>query len=497
MISAFFSGKIEAAPAKPLGKTVQNNNVNSPISVAPPSSTGKSTTTSSSEIVTPRTVSSSSAMPMAGAIAGGPPKIIEITKGQVAPTPIAIPDFGGDSEFAKKLTNVIKNDLTMCGRFRIIGPEAFIQTGAAALENIRFEDWRAINAQILVTGKVLEEGGKLKVEFRIFDVFKGTMMVGLSLNADEEKWRKLAHMVADAIFERVTGDAGLFDSQIVFIDERGFGKNKKKRLAVMDFDGHNPKMLTDGSNLVLTPRFSPSTHHIAYLAYKTTKENGTTAGVYLMDVQKHRTSHLSNFEGMTFAPRFSPDGSTVVMSLSKGGTTAIYTYNIHTQEKRQLTQHAQIDTSPCYSPDGKYILFTSDRDGGVEKLWMMHADGTNPRKISRGNGQYSQPVWSPRGDTLAFCKKQGGVLYLGVMDIDGDNERLLQSAYMIEGVSWSPNGRYILFTKETPLGGGRVKSKLYCTDLTGLLQVDLKTPNDASDPAWSPLLSSITVRGGP
>lgn len=422
------------------------------------------------------------------------PKVIEITKGNVAPTPIAIPEFGGDSEFSKKITDVIKNDLNMCGRFKIIGPESFIQDQHSVLENVRFADWRGINSQILVTGKVFEEGGKLKVEFRIFDVFKGTMMVGLSLNADEDKWRKLAHMVSDAIFERVTGDAGFFDSQIVFIDEKGSVKSRKKRLAVMDFDGHNPKMLTDGEHLVLTPRFSPSTHHIAYLAYRKEKK-GMSAGVYLMDVQKHTTKHLGDFQGMTFAPRFSPDGSTVVMSLSKGGTTAIYTYNIHTKEKHQLTQHAQIDTSPCYSPDGKYIVFTSDRGGGVEKIWMMNADGTGAHQISKGPGKYSQPVWSPRGDLITFSKREGGDFCLGVMDIDGANERLIDKAYMIEGVSWSPNGRYILYTKETHLGGGRVKSKLYCTDMTGLLRVDLKTPNDASDPTWSPLLSSITVRG--
>ncbi len=423
------------------------------------------------------------------------PKVIEITKGNVAPTPIAIPDFGGDSEFSKKITAVVKNDLTMCGRFRIIGPEAFIQDQHSVLENVRFADWRAINSQILVTGKVIEESGKLKVEFRIFDVFKGTMMVGLSLNADEDKWRKLAHMVADAIFERVTGDAGLFDSQIVFVDERGSGKSKKRRLAVMDFDGFNSKMLTDGDHLVLTPRFSPSTQHIAYLAYR--KEGkGMSAGVYLMDVRQHSTKHLGDFVGMTFAPRFSPDGSTVVMSLSKGGTTALYTYNISSKEKHQITPHAQIDTSPCYSPDGKFIVFTSDREGGMEKIWAMSADGSGAHKVSRGNGKYSQPVWSPRGDIIAFCKRENGVFYLGVMDIDGSNERLIDSAYLIEGVSWSPNGRYILYTKETHLGGGRVKSRLCCTDMTGLLKIDLKTPHDASDPTWSPLLSSISVRGG-
>lgn len=417
------------------------------------------------------------------------PDVIEITKGQVAPTPIAV-IMGGDSEFAQKLQEVVKNDLSMCGRFRIVGPEAFIQDQNSVLENVRFADWRLSNTQILVTGKVFSEGSKIRVEFRVFDVFKGTLMVGLSLSADEEKWRKLGHMVSDAVFERVTGDAGLFDSQIVFIDERGNGKSKKKRLMVMDLDGHNPVALTTGENLVLTPRFSPSTHHIAYLRYNQTK-SGANAGVYLMDVRKQSTKHLGDFNGMTFAPRFSPDGSTVVMSLSKGGTTAIYTYNIQSKEKHQLTQHHQIDTSPCYSPDGKFIVFTSDRNGGVEKLFIMDASGSGAHQISMGQGQYSQPIWSPRGDLIAFSVKRGGRFYLGVMKTDGSDERLIDEGYLIEGAAWSPNGRYITYTKEERGG----KSRLHCIDLTGMIRISLKTPSNASDPAWSPLLSSISVRG--
>lgn len=418
------------------------------------------------------------------------PEVIEITKGQVAPTPIAIPIFIGDSNYADKITQVIGSDLDMCGRFQIINQGSYIQDKNSVHEQVRFADWRVINSKILLIGKVSESGGKITVEFRVFDVVKGVQMLGLSLSADESKWRKLAHMVADAVYERVTGDAGFFDSQIVFIHEEGHGKGKRKFLSVMDLDGHNFVKLTDGKNLVLTPRFSPSTHHIAYLAYKK-----DSAGVYLMDVRARNTRHLGDFKGMTFAPRFSPDGSTVVMSLTKGTSTAIYTYSVPTKSKSQLTEHVQIDTSPCYSPDGTHLVFTSDRVGGVEKIFTMRSDGSGTQQISQGQGQYSQPIWSPRGDLIAFSKRAGGRFYLGVMGIDGSGERLIDEAYLIEGAAWSPNGQYIIYTKESPPNKkGHSNSELWCIDLTGLVRFKIKTPGNASDPAWSPLLSSISVK---
>ena len=421
---------------------------------------------------------------------GDMPEVIEITRGEIAPTPIAIPVFIGDDEYAEKLTQVVANDLEMCGRFKIIGQSAYIQDKNSVHENIRFADWRVINSQILLIAKVSSEGSNLKVDFLVYDVIKGTQILGFSLSTDESKGRKLGHMIADAVYELVTGYAGFFDSQIVFIHEDGHGKAKKKSLSIMDIDGHNFIKLTDGKNLVLTPRFSPSTHHIAYLAFKK-----DSAGVYLMNVRERNTKLLGEFKGMTFAPRFSPDGTMVVMSLTKGTTTAIYTYNINTKQIRQLTEHVSIDTSPCFSPDGTHIVFTSDRNGGVEKMFVMRADGSNQHQISQGQGQYSQPIWSPRGDMIAFSKKAGGRYFLGVMNIDGSNERLIDEGYLIEGASWSPNGRYITYTKESPPNRqGHSKSELCCIDLTGIVRVKIKTPSNASDAAWSPLQSSISVK---
>lgn len=431
-----------------------------------------------------------STVPFAATGGGSSSDVIEITQGQVKPTPIAISAFTGDDEYAQKIMSVIQNDLTMCGRFHIINASAHIQDAESAQQGVRFEDWRMINAQILLVGSVDTRGGEVTVDFKIYDVMKGVLLRGMSLTANESKWRKLAHMVSDVVYERVTWDAGFFDSQIVFIDEQGYGRHKKRQLAIMDIDGENVHYLTDASHLVLTPRFSPSTKQIAYLKFKDNK-----AHVYLMDLQNKKSNLLGQFEGMTFAPRFSPDGNTVVMSLSKGHTTALFSYNLQTKEKRQLTSHDQIDTSPCYSPDGQHIVFVSDRGGVGQKLYVMRSDGSDVRQISQDAGNYTQPVWSPRGDMIVFSKKVAGMYYVGVMKTDGSEERLIDSGYLIEGAAWSPNGRYIIYTKETQSTGHRVISRLCCMDLTGLVKMELKTPHNASDPAWSPLLSSVSVSG--
>lgn len=485
LFSIFYVTSLFSEAPKPLGAALPKNLIKSSSTSSSKDASTSSSKSSTSSDDTPKNTSSASSSTSSDSM----PEIIEITRGQVKPTPIAIPIFLGDTEYAKKITEVVANDLDMCGRFNILDRQSFIQDSVSVHDSVRFADWRVINDQVLLIGKVEHSGSKVTVQFKIYDVMKGMLLKGFSLSADEDKWRKLAHMVSDVVYERVTGDAGFFDSQIVFIDEQGQGKSKKKRLSIMDIDGHNVIHLTNGDNLVLTPRFSPSTHHIAYLGYKK-----NSAGVYLMDVRAKETKLLGEFQGMTFAPRFSPDGATVVMSLSKNGTTAIYTYNINTKETRQLTQHSQIDTSPCFSPDGKYIVFTSDRNGNVEKLFIMQSNGMGATQISQGPGQYSQPVWSPRGDMIAFSKKIGGRFYLGVMKIDGSEERLIDEGYLIEGAAWSPNGRYITYTKESPPSRtGYARSQLCCMDLSGVVKLELKTPRSASDPAWSPLLSAITV----
>ena len=414
---------------------------------------------------------------------------IDITRGNMKPMPIAIPDFAGASpqeiQAVQDIAGVISADLERSGLFQPIDKRAFIQTGASLQAGVRFADWKQINADALVQGRVeMTPDGRMRVEFRLWDVYAEQQMTGEAYTAAPQGWRRISHLVADAIYKRMTGEEGYFDTQIVYIAEDGPKANRRKRLAIMDQDGENHRFLTNGADLVLTPRFSPTAREITYMSYY----RGTPR-VYIFQIDTGRRELLGNFPGMTFAPRFSPDGNKVIFSMAVDGVSNIYEMNLMTRQKRRLTDSPYIDTSPCYSPDGSKVVFNSDR-GGTQQLYVMNADGSGVQRISFGDGRYATPVWSPRGDLIAFTKMKGGQFYIGVMHPDGSGERLLASGWLVEGPTWAPNGRVLAFWKETPSNsrGRGGTSKLYSIDLTGTNEREMVTPVDGSDPAWSPLL---------
>ncbi len=324
----------------------------------------------------------------------------------------------------------------------------------------------------------------MKVTFRLWDVYGEEQLTGKEYNTFQSNWRRIAHIMADEIYSRLTGEGGYFDSRIVYISESGPDTHRIKRLAIMDQDGENHKFLTDGRVLVLTPRFSPNSQEILYMSYA-----GKEPRVYLRDLQTGREESLGTFEGMSFAPRFSHNGESIIMSIANGGTTQIYKMDLRNRQLIRLTSGAgTIDTSPSYSPDGAQIVFNSDR-GGSQQLYVMNADGGNVRRISFGDGRYGTPVWSPRGDLIAFTKISGARFSIGVMRPDGSGERLLTDSYLDEGPSWAPNGRVIIFSRQDPSSGNQEgATHLYTIDLTGYNLREAITPMDASDPAWSPLL---------
>jgi TolB protein len=414
---------------------------------------------------------------------------IDITRGNPQPIPIAIPDFQGDSaadgQLGKDIAGVVSADLERSGLFKPIDPAAFIQDPASLRPIPRFADWKLINAQALVVGNVsIRPDGQTHVEFRLWDTTAGKMLTGVAYNSPASNWRRFGHKIADQIYSRITGESGYFDTRIVYISESGPDLHRIKRLAIMDQDGANNHLLTDGRALVLTPRFSPTRQEITYLSYA----QGTPR-VFLFDILTGQHESLGDFPGMTFAPRFSPDGNSVIFSLSTGGGSQIYTMDLSTHHVTQITDTTAIDTSPCYSPDGKYITFNSDR-GGTQQLYVMNADGTNVQRISFGTGRYATPVWSPRGDLIAFTKFVGGTFSIGVMAPDGSGERILTNGYLVEGPTWAPNGRVLMFFRQDPgdSAGRGGSTRLYSIDLTGANEREVITRQDASDPAWSPLL---------
>lgn len=408
---------------------------------------------------------------------------IDITKGNIEPLPIALPELAG-SNVGADIMQVVSADLERSGLFKPIDESAFIEKITATTAVPRFADWRQINAAALVTGTVTEEGGgKLRVSFRLWDVAGQEQIAGKEYNTFRNNWRRIAHIMADEIYKRLTGESGYFDSRIVYVSESGPDLKRVKRLAIMDQDGENHKFLTDGRFLVLTPRFSPNSQEILYMSYA-----GKQPRVFLRDLQTGREESLGSFEGMSFAPRFSHDGNSIVMSIASGGNTQIYKMDLRSRRLVKLTSGSGIDTSPSFAPDGSQIVFNSDR-GGSQQLYVMNANGSDIKRISFGDGKYGTPVWSPRGDLIAFTKMSKGRFYIGVMRPDGSGERLLTESYLDEGPSWSPNGRVIVFHRQSPNSGGRMgNTRLYSIDVTGYNLREVVTPMDASDPAWSPLL---------
>ncbi len=414
-----------------------------------------------------------------------PPRIV-IGPGVIEPMPIAVPTFideGGAGQLARDITRVVIADLTGTGFFRNIGEEAYISRITSFDGGIAFEDWKAINAQVLVTGAVSVSGDRITVKFRAYDVFNGVTLEGAALQfaGTTQGWRRMAHKVADVVYSKITGEGGYFDSRVVFVSESGPKNARLKRLAVMDYDGANVQYLTDSSTIVLAPRFSPTGDRILYTSYETGFPRIT-----LMDVATLRRQTLEEQPGtMTFAPRFSPDGQTIVFSLERGGNTDIYALDVGSGRLTQLTNAPSIETAPSFSPDGSRIVFESDRTG-TPQLYIMPATGGEGVRISAGQGRYGTPVWSPRGDLIAFTKQHQGRFHIGVMRTDGSEERLLTASFLDEGPTWAPNGRVIMFTRETSGAGGQ--ATLWSVDITGRNLKQVPTDGPASDPAWSPLL---------
>ena len=422
--------------------------------------------------------------------AGGQSAVIDVNRARTEPIPLAVTDLGGpdgaSAQLGHDIAGVISNDLARSGLFRLIDQAAFIQTatpgGAPNLQS-----WKVTGAQALVTGSVQIQGnGQVRVEFRLWDILPQTQIQGTAYTTTQANWRRIAHIMADVIYERLLGEKGYFDTRIVYIAATGPRGRRVKRLAIMDQDSENNRLLTDGSWLVLTPRFHPTRDEIAFMSYANNRPR-----VYLFNLTSGRQTALGDFAGMTFAPRFAPDGASVIMAVSNGGGSDIITVDLTSRTTRRLTGSGSIDVSPCYSPDGSQIAFASDR-GGDQQIYVMTAGGGGAKRISFGDGHYATPVWSPRGDLIAFTRYAGDTanFAIGVMHPDGSGERILSEGWLVEGPTFAPNGRVLMFYRETrardPRGAG-FSSQLVSVDITGFNERPALTPTDASDPAWSPL----------
>ncbi len=424
---------------------------------------------------------------------------VDISRGNLNPLPISVSPLFADKvsnsllkndiqieNLGLKIAEVVENNLRQTGLFNPLSRKAFLQKPDIAHLKPRFEDWALIKSQALITGKISYKNEKLKVEFRLWDVLAGREMLALAFTTVPNNWRRVGHIISDKIYERLTGEKGYFDTRIIYVAEEGPKTKRIKKLAIMDQDGFNTKYLTLGNELVLTPRFNPTNQMVTYLSYFKNLPR-----VYLLDIETGMQEVVGDFPGMTFAPRFSPDGKKIIMSFAKDGNSDIYTMDLENRIVERITNHPSIDTSPSFSPDGKFITFNSDRSG-FQQIYIMKNDGKKVKRISFGKGLYGTPVWSPRGDLIAFTKLHKGKFYIGVMRVDGSGERLLTENYYQEAPSWSPNGRVLIFYRETKTDseGKGFSAKLWSIDLTGYNERQVETLTDASDPSWSSLLSN-------
>ena len=424
---------------------------------------------------------------------------VDITRGNLSPLPVAVSPLSSDKkslaevekilkikDIGSEISLVVENNLKQTGLFNPLAKDAFLQKPDIAHFKPRFEDWKLIKAQALITGKVEIINENLRVEFRLWDVLAAKEMLAIAFTTVPTNWRRVGHIITDKVYERLTGEKGYFDTRIIYVAEEGPKTKRIKKLAIMDQDGFNVKYLTLGNELVLTPRFNPTNQMVTYLSYFRNLPR-----VYLLDIETGVQEVVGDFPGMTFAPRFSPDGKKIIMSFATDGNSDIYTMDLENRIVERITNHPSIDTSPSYSPNGKYICFNSDRSG-YQQIYVMKSDGSNVKRISFGRGLYGTPVWSPRGDLIAFTKLHKGKFYIGVMRIDGSGERLLTENFYQEAPSWSPNGRVLVFYRETKTDekGEGFSAKLWSIDLTGYNERQVPTKTDASDPSWSSLLSN-------
>ena len=406
------------------------------------------------------------------------PVEVEIDQGVLRPLQIAVVPFTGTH--GSDISNVVSANLKRSGFFEPLNPSSFIETGLTLANAPNFPQWTQIGAQAVLYGGVTTRGdGRLDVGFRLYDPYRQCQLVSYQFTATQEQWRRIAHKISDVIYQRMTGEAGFFDSRVIFVSEEGTQLNRINRLTIADQDGFNPTYLTQGDEVIMSPRFSLSQpDEITYVAL-----GKDYSRIYLYNLTTGRRESLGEFDGQVLAPRFSNDGNKIAFSIIRGGNTDVYVMDLRSRQITRLTNDPGIDTSPSFSPDGSQIVFTSDRSGSA-RLYVMRADGSGQRPISRGGGIYTAPSWSPTGNLIAFTKQGGGRFSTGVMNADGSGERILSSSYFEEGPSWAPNGRYVMFARQTPGGDTR----LWTVDLSGRVVSQAGYNGRGTDPAWSPLL---------
>ncbi len=417
-----------------------------------------------------------------GLLAAGPARAvltIEITQGVEAGTPVAVVPFGweGEAPPPADIAAIVRSDLARSGRLAPMDPKDFLSRPHQQSE-IRFKDWRLIKAEALAVGRLRALGGdRYRVQFQLFDVFKGSQLAGYRYTVRADQLRRVAHQISDIIYEKLTGEPGAFDTRIAYVTvQRRSPGQSRYLLRVADSDGYGPVTVLDSHEPILSPAWSPDGKRLAYVSFEHRRPM-----VYVQTLATGERRRVADYLGINSAPAWSPNGRQLALVLSRDGNPEIYVLDLRSRSLRRLTRHLAIDTEPVWSPDGRYIVFTSDRAGGPQ-LYRVPARGGTPERLTFDGRYNARASFSPDGKRLAFIRGEGNRFQVALLHLASGAVQVLTGGFLDESPSFAPNGRMILYATEQ---GGR--GVLAAVSADGRVQQRLTyTEGDVREPAWSP-----------
>jgi len=387
--------------------------------------------------------------------------------------PVAIVPFGGDANLSQSINAVIVADLQRTGLFRLIDP---VGKSPHEIADVSYPDWQVRGADALVIGTVaVQPNNRIEANFRLLDVVKQVQLVGQSVSANADQMRAVGHRIADLIYEKLTGDEGVFSTRIAYVNMEG---KKHYKLIVADSDGYNEQTVLEQSEPIMSPAWSPDGSHLAYVSFETGH-----AVVYVQSLYTRQRKVLADFRGSNSAPAWSPDGKHLAIALARDGITQIYLINPDGSGLRRITFSGAIDTEPNFSPDGQTLLFTSDR-GGSPQIFSKPVAGGPAQRLTFGDGNNFSPHYSPDGKGFVFTHFVGGQFFIATQDFQSGQMEILTQGGWERNPSFAPNGKLILFASEA-----RGRGILATVSSDGRVQEHMFTQSgDAREPVWGPHL---------